>query len=77
MNDLGFKVALWLCIDHDLTIEEEDRVAMETGSKISGKEHWFPHLNKFTDQGIVGYKLDPGQTQMEHPNRKYYNRQDG
>jgi len=45
MNDLGFKVALWLCIDHDLTIEEEDRVALETGSKISGKEHWFPHLN--------------------------------
>ena len=73
MKDLGFKVALWLCADHDLTVEEEDRVAVETGDKLSGKEHWFPHLNKFTDQGIVGYKLDPGQTQMEHPKRKYYN----
>lgn len=74
MYDLGYKVALWLCIDHDLTIEEEDRVASETGGELSGKEHWFPHLNKFTDQGICGYKLDPGQTQMEHPKRKYYNK---
>ncbi len=74
MYDLGFKVALWLCIDHDLTIEEEDRVALERGGEMSGKEHWFPHLNKFTDQGITGYKLDPGQTQMEHPDRKYYNK---
>ena len=73
MKDLGYKIALWLCIDHDLTFEEEDRVALDTGGKLSGKEHWFPHLNKFTDQGIVGYKLDPGQTQMEHPKRKYYN----
>ena len=73
MKDLGYKVALWLCVDHDLTIEEEDRIALETGGDMSGKEHWFPHLNRFTDQGIVGYKLDPGQTQMEHPDRKYYN----
>ena len=74
MDALGYKVALWLCIDHDLSIEAEDRVASKTGSKQSGMEHWFPHLNKFTDQGVVGYKLDPGQTQMEHPKRKYYNK---
>ena len=73
MKDLGFKVALWLCADHDLTIEEEDRIATETGTPLSGLEHWFPHLHKFTDQGVVGYKLDPGQTQMEHPDRDYFN----
>ena len=27
MKDLGFKTALWLCIDQDLSVPAEDRVA--------------------------------------------------
>ena len=73
MKDLGFKTALWLCIDHDLTIEEEDYLSKKSGKPQSGMEHWFPHLNKFMDQGVVGFKLDPGRTLNEHPERKYYN----
>ncbi|WP_423127901.1 TIM-barrel domain-containing protein [Gaoshiqia sp. Z1-71] len=73
MKDLGFKMALWLCIDHDLSIEEEDYLAKKSGKPESGLEHWFPHLNKFVDEGIAGFKLDPGRTLDEHPDRKYHN----
>jgi len=73
LHKLGFKLALWLCIDHDLTIEEEDKLAVKTGKPQSGQEHWFPHLTKFMDQGVDGFKLDPGRTLDEHPDRKYYN----
>jgi len=73
LHNLGFKLALWLCIDHDLSIEEEDHLAVKTGKPQSGQEHWFPHLTKFIDQGVDGFKLDPGRTLDEHPDRKYYN----
>lgn len=73
LKDQGFKLALWLCADQDLSIEEEDRVAKENGKPLSGLEHWFPHLTKFIDQGVQGFKLDPGRTLDEHPDRKYYN----
>jgi alpha-glucosidase len=73
LHNLGFKLALWLCIDHDLSIAEEDRLAKESGKPLSGQEHWFPHLTKFIDQGVDGFKLDPGRTLDEHPDRKYYN----
>jgi alpha-glucosidase (family GH31 glycosyl hydrolase) len=73
LHNLGFKLALWLCIDHDMSIEEEDHIAKQTGIPQSGLEHWFPHLTKFMDQGIDGFKLDPGRTLDEHPDRKYYN----
>jgi len=73
LHNLGFKLALWLCIDHDLSIEEEDHIAEKAGQPQSGLEHWFPHLTKFMDQGVDGFKLDPGRTLDEHPDRKYYN----
>lgn len=73
LHDLGFKLALWLCIDHDLSIEEEDHWADKTGKPQSGQEHWFEHLTRFMDQGVDGFKLDPGRTLDEHPDRKYYN----
>ena len=73
LRQLGYHVALWLCIDHDLSIEEEDHLAAHYGGKQSGKAHWFPHLMKFVDQGIDGFKLDPGRTLDEHPDRVYYN----
>lgn len=73
LHNLGFKLALWLCIDHDLSIEEEDHLAEKAGEKQSGLEHWFPHLTRFIDQGVDGFKLDPGRTLDEHPDRKYYN----
>jgi alpha-glucosidase len=73
LHKLGFKLALWLCIDHDLSIEAEDKLAAKSGKPQSGQVHWFPHLTKFLDQGVDGFKLDPGRTLDEHPDRIYYN----
>lgn len=73
LHGIGFKLALWLCIDHDLTISEEDRWSEKNGKQPSGQEHWFNHLTNFIDQGVDGFKLDPGMTLDEHPDRKYFN----
>lgn len=73
LHALGFKLALWLCIDHDLSIEEEDHISLRNGQNQCGKEHWFDHLMHFMDQGVDGFKLDPGMTLNEHPDRKYFN----
>ena len=73
LHKLGYHLALWLCIDHDLSIEEEDIISKKNGDKQSGKEHWFNHLMKFVDHGVDGFKLDPGRTLNEHPDRVYYN----
>ncbi|HEY3369788.1 MAG TPA: TIM-barrel domain-containing protein [Prolixibacteraceae bacterium] len=73
LHNLGFKLALWLGIDHDLSIAEEDHIAEKSGKPLSGQEHWFTHLTNFMDQGVDGFKLDPGRTLDEHPGMKYYN----
>jgi alpha-glucosidase (family GH31 glycosyl hydrolase) len=73
LHKLGFKLALWLCIDHDLSVAEEDQIAEKSGKQQSGQEHWFSHLTKLIDQGVDGFKLDPGRTLDEHPDMKYYN----
>ncbi|GHT43537.1 hypothetical protein AGMMS49965_17520 [Bacteroidia bacterium] len=73
LHKLGYKLALWLCIDHDMSIVEEDALSAKSGKPQSGQEHWFPHLTKFIDQGVDGFKLDPGRTLDEHPERQYYN----
>jgi alpha-glucosidase (family GH31 glycosyl hydrolase) len=70
---MGFKLALWLCIDQDLSIEEEDHLAEKAGKPQSGLEHWFPHLTKFMDQGVDGFKLDPARMLDDHPDQKYFN----
>ena len=31
LHNLGFKLALWLCIDHDLSIAEEDLLSLKSG----------------------------------------------
>lgn len=73
LHKLGYKVALWLCIDHDMTVAQEDYLAEKAGKPASGQEHWFDHLMNFVDQGIDGFKLDPARTLDEHPDRAYYN----
>ncbi len=73
MKDLGYKMALWLCIDHDLSIEAEDEISKKSGRPTSGIPSWFSHLNKFIKQGITGFKIDPGRTIDEKPERKYFN----
>lgn len=73
LHKLGYKLALWLCIDHDLSITAEDEIAAKLGKPLSGQQHWFAHLMNFVDQGVDGFKLDPGRTLDEHPDRKYYN----
>ncbi|MGI6048357.1 MAG: TIM-barrel domain-containing protein [Petrimonas sp.] len=73
LHGLGFKLALWLCIDHDMSIAEEDKLASKKGTTLSGEEHWFDHLTRFIDQGVDGFKLDPAHTLEEHADRVYYN----
>ncbi|NCB07053.1 MAG: DUF5110 domain-containing protein [Bacteroidia bacterium] len=73
LHGLGFKLALWLCIDHDMSVAEEDRLAEKSGKPQSGQEHWFKHLTRFMDQGVDGFKLDPAHTLDDHPDMKYYN----
>lgn len=73
MHALGYKICLWLNIDTDLSVMEEDRLAKENGGKLSGQINWFDHLRKFISNGVDGFKLDPGQTVDRHPMRRYYN----
>lgn len=73
MHALGYRLCLWLNIDTDLSVMEEDRLARENGGELSGQENWFDHLKKFLGNGVDGFKLDPGQTVDRHPMRKYYN----
>lgn len=73
LHGLGFKLALWLCMNFDQSITEEDMIARREGRPESGQEHWFDHLTRFIDQGVDGFKLDPGNTIAEHPDREYYN----
>lgn len=73
MHALGYKICLWLNIDTDLSVMEEDRLARENGGQESGQGNWFDHLRKFISNGVDGFKLDPGQTVDRHPDRKYYN----
>jgi alpha-glucosidase len=73
LDDMGFKLALWLCVDHDFSVEEEDRLSLAAGHPLSGQEHWFDHLGRFMDEGVKGFKLDPARTLEPHPDRKYYN----
>ncbi|MBQ7457870.1 MAG: DUF5110 domain-containing protein [Bacteroidales bacterium] len=73
LHALGYKICLWLNIDTDLSVMEEDRLARENGGKLSGQINWFDHLRKFISNGVDGFKLDPGQTVDRHPMRKYYN----
>ena len=73
MHALGYKICLWLNIDTDLSVMEEDRLARENGGKLSGQINWFDHLKKFLGNGVDGFKLDPGQTVDRHPLVKYYN----
>lgn len=73
LRSMGFHLALWLCEEYDLSIQEEDIIAERTGGKLSGQEHWMDHLTVFMDQGVEGFKLDPARTIDNHTNWEYYN----
>lgn len=73
LHDLGYHLGLWLCEEYDLSIAEEDRLAIAAGQDTSGLEHWMDHLTHFMDNGVDGFKLDPARTIDEHPNFPYYN----
>lgn len=76
LSDMGFKLALWLCVDHDFSIEEEDKIRKRNGQAVSGQEHWFEHLRKFLDQGVRGFKVDPSRTLDLHAGMSYFNGRD-
>ncbi len=75
LRSMGFHLGLWLCEEYDLSLVEEDLVAMREGRDTSGQEHWMDHLKNFMDQGVQGFKLDPARTIDNHPDWKYYNGQ--
>ena len=75
LRSMGFHLGLWLCEEYDLSLVEEDLVAMREGCDTSGQEHWMDHLKNFMDQGVQGFKLDPARTIDNHPDWKYYNGQ--
>ena len=73
LRSMGFHLGLWLCEEYDLSLVEEDLIALREGRDTSGKEHWMDHLKNFMDQGVQGFKLDPARTIDNHPDWQYYN----
>lgn len=73
LHGMGYHMGLWLCIEYDLSVPEEDALAKAMGKPLSGQEHWMDHLKNFVDNGVDGFKMDPARTIDEHPNFKYYN----
>ena len=73
LRSMGFHLGLWLCEEYDLSLVEEDLVALREGRATSGQEHWMDHLKTFMDQGVEGFKLDPARTIDNHPKWQYYN----
>lgn len=73
LHGMGYHMGLWLCIEYDLSVPEEDALAKAMGKPLSGQEHWMDHLKDFVDNGVDGFKMDPARTIDEHPNFKYYN----
>ena len=45
----GFHTELWLCVDHDLTAEEERIVR---GEDSCDPPAWFDHLKPFVEDGV-------------------------
>lgn len=67
----GFKLKLWLCVDYDLSAEEERLVKNEATCE---PEAWFNHLCPFVEDGVDAFKLDPCELVYEtHPGLKYAN----
>lgn len=79
MERMGLKLSLWLCVDDDLTVEEERQLAKKEGTleqfPADAPEGWFEHLKKFVDQGVAAFKIDPSKIIETHFDRKYFNGQ--
>jgi alpha-glucosidase len=73
LHEMGFHLGLWLCINYDHSVTEEDALAKAAGKPESGRPHWMDHLKNFIDQGVDGFKLDPARTIDEHPDTTFYN----
>lgn len=75
LRSMGYHLGLWLCEEYDLSLVEEDNIAIREGREVSGEEHWMDHLTTFMDLGVEGFKLDPARTIDEHTFKTYYNGQ--
>ena len=62
LHGMGYHMGLWLCIEYDLSVPEEDALAKAMGKPLSGQEHWMDHLKNFVDNGVDGFKMDPART---------------
>lgn len=76
LRNMGYHLGLWFCEEYDLSIQEEDNIAVRQGRDTSGLEHWMDHIKTFIDLGVEGFKLDPARTIDEHTFRHYYNGRD-
>ncbi len=78
LEKMGFKLSLWLCVDDDLTIEEERQIAARHGNLDSFPadlpDGWFEHLKKFVNQGVAAFKVDPSRIINTHFDRAYFNK---
>ncbi len=79
LERMGFTLSLWLCVDDDLTIEEERQIAKQQGTLDTfpkdAPQGWFEHLKKFVNQGVAAFKVDPSKIVETHFDRKYFNGQ--
>lgn len=67
----GFHVKLWLCVDYDLSAEEERIVR---GEAKCDPPAWFDHLEPFVEDGVDAFKIDPCELVYEvHPDMHYQN----
>ena len=73
LRGMGYHLGLWICEDYDLSITEEDAIAVAQGRDTSGLEHWMDHLKPFIDLGVEGFKMDPARNIGEHTYKKYHN----
>ncbi|GAA3411333.1 TIM-barrel domain-containing protein [Paenibacillus hodogayensis] len=58
LDRMGFKLSLWLCCNHDVSRQEERRLAGRTAADPEASEDWYTHLEKFVEQGAAAFKLE-------------------
>ena len=73
LRGMGYHLGLWICEDYDLTVKEEDDIALAQGRDTSGMEHWMNHLKPFIGLGVEGFKMDPARNIGEHTYKVYHN----
>jgi alpha-glucosidase (family GH31 glycosyl hydrolase) len=75
VNRMGFKFHLWLVSNYDVSPEAERQYRAAHGDNSAhpgDPEPWFEHLKQFIDDGIVAWKMDPGDWVGEIDRHRVY-----